>query len=77
MLKPKKILQFLQKLFAHFLILCIRLIRPILGPMNICPYTIGCTQYAIMQLQQNSLLIALKNIWDRIIQCHPFGNRKL
>jgi putative component of membrane protein insertase Oxa1/YidC/SpoIIIJ protein YidD len=73
----KKILNFMSRLIAFFLIFCIRLIRPMLGPMNICPFTIGCTQYGLMQLQEQPLLTALKNIYKRLIQCHPFGNKRL
>ena len=73
----KKFFAFLGKLIALFLSMMIWLIRPMLGPMNICPYSVGCTQYALQQLQEQSLFTALKNISGRLIQCHPFGNRKV
>lgn len=65
----------MQKIVAYILITCIYLIRPLLGPMNICPFTIGCTQYALKQLEEKSLGTALKNITNRLIQCHPFRKR--
>jgi putative component of membrane protein insertase Oxa1/YidC/SpoIIIJ protein YidD len=70
-----KAISFAGKTIAFILILLINLIRPMLGPSNICPFTIGCTQYALLQLQEQSLLIALKNITQRLVQCHPFGKR--
>lgn len=73
----KKVYAVLSKIIAIILILSIQLIRPILGPMNICPYTVGCTQYALQQLKEVPLLTALKNIFQRLIQCHPFGNRNI
>ncbi|MBV8661077.1 MAG: membrane protein insertion efficiency factor YidD [Candidatus Dependentiae bacterium] len=73
----KKLSHFASKLIALFLVMMIWLIRPMLGPMNICPYSIGCTQFALQQLQEQPLLLALKNICGRLIQCHPFGNRKI
>jgi len=73
----KKFIQFLSKPTASFLIFMLYMIRPQLGPMNICPFPVGCTQYAVAQLEQETLFKALKNIFLRIIQCHPFGNRKL
>jgi putative component of membrane protein insertase Oxa1/YidC/SpoIIIJ protein YidD len=72
----KKLFAFTSKLIALFLITMILLIRPMLGPMNISPYSVGCTQYALQQLQEQSLFTAFKNICERLIQCHPFGNRK-
>lgn len=73
----KLIVRSINKLIAFFLIVCIRLIRPMLGPMNICPFTIGCTQYGLLQLQEQPLFIALKNIFQRLIQCHPLSHIKL
>lgn len=71
----KKTILFMQKIVAYVLITLIYLIRPLLGPMNICPFTIGCTQYALKQLQKESLGAALKKIINRLTQCHPFGKR--
>lgn len=73
----KKILQIFSWIAAQTLIILMYVIRPMLGPMNVCPYTIGCTQYAILQLQDEPFLPALRNIISRLLQCHPFGNRKL
>jgi len=73
----KKIVFGLSSIIAFILIMLINLIRPMLGPMNICPFSIGCTQYALLQLQEQSLFIALKNIMQRLMQCHPFGQRNI
>ncbi|MDP3788516.1 MAG: membrane protein insertion efficiency factor YidD [Candidatus Chromulinivorax sp.] len=70
-----KSLTIISKIIALILIMLINLIRPMLGPMNICPFTVGCTQYALQQLQEQSLLTALKNIVQRLIQCHPLGEK--
>ncbi len=66
----------INKLVALALITLIWLIRPMLGPMNICPFSVGCTQYALLQLHEQPLLTAIKQILQRLIQCHPLGKRK-
>ena len=71
----KKSLFIISRGIAYILIFMITFIRPLLGPGNICPFTIGCTQYALLQLQEQSLVPALKNIIQRLLQCHPFGKR--
>ncbi|MBP6870173.1 membrane protein insertion efficiency factor YidD [Candidatus Babeliales bacterium] len=73
----KQIARLTAKTIAFILILLISLIRPMLGPSNICPYTIGCTPYALDQLAHQPLHTALYNIISRLMQCHPFGNRKI
>ena len=71
----KKSIFIISRTIAYTLIFAINFIRPLLGPGNICPFTIGCTQYALLQLQEQPLLVALKNIIHRLLNCHPFGSR--
>lgn len=59
---------------AHSLSMFIQLLRPFLGPDSVCPFTIGCTQYAIMQLEEFPLSIAIPRIAKRLIMCNPFTN---
>ena len=63
------------KIIALFLIFTIKFIRPLLGPPNICPFTIGCTPFAIDQLSTQPLHKACYVITKRLFQCHPFGKR--
>ena len=58
----------------QMLILCIQLFRPFFGAEGVCPFTIGCTEYAIMQLEQNHFLTAMYNIIKRILICNPLYN---
>lgn len=46
-------------------------LRPLFGAAH-CKYVISCTQFARWQLQQNSLFIALWEIFKRIFSCNPF-----
>lgn len=59
---------------AQLLSLLIQLLRPLLGPDKICPFTVGCTQYAIMQLKEAPLKRALIRIVKRLALCNPFTN---
>lgn len=47
------------------------LIRPLLGPAQ-CRYQESCGPYAIRQLQQHSLIPALKAICIRVGSCAPW-----
>jgi|GEM_PF-1884930 len=73
----QNLMYLITRIISIFLVITIQLIRPMLGPSNICPYTIGCTPFAIDQLSTQPLHSACINIFKRLIQCHPFGNRKL
>ena len=57
---PKNILQF-----------TITGLRPFLGPAT-CKYPIGCTQFALEQLETQSLPYALAAIIKRLISCAPW-----
>ena len=58
--------------------LCINLIqafRYLFGPgQQVCPFTVGCTQYAIQQLRTEPFLHAWKNIIHRLLLCNPITN---
>ena len=49
----------------------LRGLRPLLGPEG-CKFEVTCGNYAVGQLQNQTLLIALKNIITRLAQCIPF-----
>lgn len=44
-------------------------LRPLLGPSS-CRYTITCTRYAIMQLEQKEFFDAFKLISMRLFSCY-------
>lgn len=69
-----KLLNNISPLIANILILLIQLIRPLFGPQKICPFTIGCTEYAIMQLQTQPIYTAIANITIRLLRCNPISN---
>jgi len=53
------------KRILRFLILGL---RPLLGPAS-CRYEIGCTQYALNQLEKERLVKAMWLIIKRILSC--------
>ena len=67
-------LKYLIKLLSLFLIFFIQLIRPFFGQDNVCPFTVGCTQYAIMQLKEVNFFIAIYRIVKRLLLCNPITN---
>ncbi|NBQ17314.1 membrane protein insertion efficiency factor YidD [bacterium] len=67
----KNLLRLLLRGIIHLVSLTIFTFRPLLGPAS-CKFSIGCTQYALLQLEQPSFLIALKNITLRLVRCNPF-----
>lgn len=72
-----KLLHLCNRFVCNCCIVVIYLIRPMLGPSNICPLArtgiqqLGCTQYALQQLEQQYCYIAWWNIAVRIFSCHP------
>lgn len=56
---------------ASSLIWLITQIRPHLGPIGVCPFPIGCTQFAIMQLENHITPIAIIKTTIRLLQCNP------
>jgi putative component of membrane protein insertase Oxa1/YidC/SpoIIIJ protein YidD len=67
----------IDRLCAYTVIVLIYLLRPMLGPMNMCPMVksgikeLGCTQYAIEQLEHQRVHHACVNIIKRLMACHP------
>lgn len=59
----------------HLLIFFIYGLRPLLGPAS-CRYQVGCTQFAVLQLQKKPLLSALWHISKRLFFCNPFVKPK-
>jgi putative component of membrane protein insertase Oxa1/YidC/SpoIIIJ protein YidD len=56
-------------------ILLIQTFRYITGPeYQVCPFTVGCTQYAIQQLETEPFFAAWKNIIHRLLLCNPITN---
>ncbi|MBI2344905.1 membrane protein insertion efficiency factor YidD [Candidatus Dependentiae bacterium] len=47
--------------------------RPLLGPENICPFTIGCTNFAIFNLENQPIPQAFWAISKRLLICNPIG----
>jgi putative component of membrane protein insertase Oxa1/YidC/SpoIIIJ protein YidD len=69
-------LRFLQKtdrLIASILCWLIIAIRPLLGTENICPFEIGCTNFALFNLQEQSVPFACFAILKRLLICNPMG----
>ena len=53
---------------------CIWLIvqsRPLFGPGNICPFVIGCTQYAILEFESSIVPVAFWRTTLRLLRCNP------
>jgi len=48
---------------------------PIFRCIGCCRYTISCSQYAKLMLEQEPLRRALWLITKRILSCHPFGKQ--
>gem|GEM_PF-1691687 len=56
---------------AAVLIWSIIQIRPLLGPPGICPFVIGCTEFAIIALETRSTPLATLIITKRLLMCNP------
>lgn len=61
----------LKSLFATFIYYLMQGIRPLLGPEDQCGYTITCTRYIRMQLEEQPLHKALWDIIRRLASCGP------
>lgn len=63
-----------QKWTASILLECMRIIRPLLGPVSMCifaPYS--CTAFAQDQLTYRPLYKAIPAIAWRLVMCNPLG----
>lgn len=58
-------------LIAYSLVTILVGLRPLLGPAA-CRYDIGCTQFAVIQLESLPLHKALWAISTRLLSCNPF-----
>lgn len=66
----KPIIVILTSVMKKILMFLITGIRPLLGPAA-CKFPVGCTQYAIEQLEQKRLFEALWIIIKRLLLCSP------
>jgi putative component of membrane protein insertase Oxa1/YidC/SpoIIIJ protein YidD len=64
----------LNRICSAILITVLVGLRPLLGPAA-CRYEIGCTQFAVIQLQNLPLHKALWAIGCRVVSCNPFLRR--
>lgn len=67
-LKP---LQLLERACAACCSWLIIQIRPFFGPLNICPYPVGCTQFALESLESDFVVVAVTRIAFRLLKCNP------
>lgn len=66
-----KFLQRFDRCIAKLLIWLLIQIRPLFGPPNVCPFNLGCTQFAILQFENNCIAIALWHTNMRLLRCNP------
>jgi len=69
----KKIIEFIKIWVRRILIACIDVIRPALGPDNVCIYEpdISCGNYAKELIATQPLYYALPRIGARLLFCNP------
>ena len=71
-------LAFLKKIdrfIAKILIWTISLVRPLLGTENICPFEVGCTNFAIFNLEEQSVPLAAWAIFKKVsLYFDPLNN---
>lgn len=65
------VVQRIDRAIAHFCIELIIHLRPVLGPSNICPFYIGCTEFALIELEKNCIPCAAYKICIRLLKCNP------
>ncbi|MBP6892154.1 membrane protein insertion efficiency factor YidD [Candidatus Babeliales bacterium] len=66
-----KFLHNIDRIVAQCLSWFILQARPFFGPPAICPFKIGCTQLAIINLEQFSVPVAVWHTSCRLIRCNP------
>ncbi|MBP9765093.1 membrane protein insertion efficiency factor YidD [Candidatus Babeliales bacterium] len=47
--------------------------RPFLGAMDVCPFTIGCTNFALITLENYIVPVATLIIIKRLLLCNPIS----
>jgi len=68
-----KFVKYVFKIIVTILIMIINLIRPLLGPKNVCIYPISCSEYAKHNLKNKNFFIAIILITLRLLSCNPIG----
>lgn len=64
-----------KKILSTISIFLIQAFRYTFGPVQkVCPFTIGCTDYALQQIETQPFLTAWKNIIHRLLLCNPITN---
>lgn len=63
----------LSRLIANIFYFLILGLRPLFGPAT-CKFSIGCTEYALLELKQRPLNKAVYLIARRLLRCNPFTN---
>lgn len=61
------------RLIASMLCYLLQKIRPLFGPENVCPFAIGCTNFALFNLENQPVPLALCFIFKRVLMCNPIG----
>jgi putative component of membrane protein insertase Oxa1/YidC/SpoIIIJ protein YidD len=69
----KKLTTRLSKGIRSLLIIMLIGLRPLLGPAH-CKFSVSCTEFAVIKLQEGPLFHALWEIFKRILRCNPFYN---
>lgn len=64
--------QYLLRMIKYILVTLLIGLRPLLGPA-VCTYEIGCTQFAVTQLESLPLHKALWAIIKRLLACSPLS----
>ena len=72
-----KLIKFPLLLIASFMIIIIKLyqffISPLIGPT--CRFQPTCSEYTILSIKENGLLIGIYKSIKRILSCHPLGKK--
>lgn len=68
-----KSLHTIDRLIASILCYMIVKLRPLLGPEDVCPFAIGCTNFAIFNLEIQPTPLAFWAIFKRLLTCNPIG----
>lgn len=66
-----KSLNQVDRILAAILIWIIIQARPILGPPGICPFVIGCTEFATTALETRPTYLAIIISTKRVLMCNP------
>lgn len=70
----QSLLQCASKFIRSLLITLLLGLRPLLGPAC-CKFSVSCTEFAVLKLQEEPLWRALWEIAKRLVRCNPFFNR--